>query len=205
MLGCGFTPLVSETLFATNRTGQLVWLLREQPEGWFGAGWPQMVGNAVEAVADRLLADGRGRAGRLAWGRVRPIRLRHPVGDRPPLDRVFNLGPLAGFGDADTPAQAAVGREVLGGPVFTPALRMVIDVGAWDRCRWALPGGQSGNPCSPHYDDQLDAWQSADGVPIAWAEDDVSAATRHTLRLAPAAAGPTSDTVTTQPASEHVR
>jgi penicillin amidase len=65
------------------------------------------------------------------------------------------------------------------------SLRMVIDVGAWGRSRFALPGGQSGNPLSPHYADQLPLWQCGDGVPIAWTEDEVRQATRQTLRLLP--------------------
>jgi penicillin amidase len=33
--------------------------------------------------------------------------------------------------------------------------RLIIDVGAWDDCLAALPGGQSGHPASPHYRDRL--------------------------------------------------
>jgi penicillin amidase len=67
--------------------------------------------------------------------------------------------------------------------LFAPALRMTVDVGNWAAARWALPGGQSGNPCSPHYDDQLPAWRDATGIPIAWTEEEQRRATRHTLRL----------------------
>lgn len=63
---------------------------------------------------------------------------------------------------------------------------MVIDVGNWQDSRWALPGGQSGNPTSPHYDDQLRRFQSAEGVLIPWTSQDIAAATRHTLHLQPA-------------------
>ena len=58
----------------------------------------------------------------------------------------------------------------------------------WDASRFALPGGQSGNPCSPHYADQLPLWlrwQDGEGVPIAWSPPAVAAAARETLRLEP--------------------
>ena len=62
---------------------------------------------------------------------------------------------------------------------------MVVDVGAWSNSRFSLPGGQSGNPLSPHYDDLLPLWLRGDGVPIAWTEDEVRQATVQTLELAP--------------------
>lgn len=62
---------------------------------------------------------------------------------------------------------------------------MVIDVGDWEACRVALPVGQSGNPLSTHYDDLLACWQTGDGVPIAWAPEDVERRTVASLTLAP--------------------
>src|SRR5262249_55231506 len=38
-LGRGFTPLVPHTLFSVNRVGQLVKLLRDQPDGWLERAW----------------------------------------------------------------------------------------------------------------------------------------------------------------------
>jgi penicillin amidase len=69
------------------------------------------------------------------------------------------------------------------------SLRMAIELGEWEQARFVLPGGQSGNPFSPHYGDQFDLWQKGDAFPIAWSEWMVARATRHTLVLRP---GPTS-------------
>jgi penicillin amidase len=62
---------------------------------------------------------------------------------------------------------------------------MVIDLGDWEACRFALPGGQSGNPVSPHYDDLLPSWSRGDGVPIAWSAASVDRAARDSLQLVP--------------------
>ena len=43
--------------------------------------------------------------------------------------------------------------------------RMVVD---GDGGVGTLPGGQSGNPLSPHYDDRLDAWATGDTEPMAF-------------------------------------
>jgi penicillin amidase len=62
---------------------------------------------------------------------------------------------------------------------------MVIDVGNWDASRFVLPGGQSGHPLSPHYDDQLPLWQRGEGIPIAWSPQRIDAVTETVLDLVP--------------------
>ena len=87
---------------------------------------------------------------------------------------------------ANTVAQAAAPPlEPTDPPIFIASLRLVIEVGNWDAARYVLPGGQSGNPVSPHYDDQFALWQRGEGVPIPWSEAAVTAATRATLLLRP--------------------
>jgi penicillin amidase len=185
-LGEGFTSLVPYTLFYVRRVGHLVHLLREQPEGWFERPWPQEMADALTVVVKSLQKHCGDKPGGWAWGRVRPLTLRHPVGERVPLDRVFNLGPFPWGGDANTVGQAST-------PPFNPttnppaiaSLRMVVDVGNWEKNRFALPGGQSGNPLSSHYDDLLPLWQRGEGVPIAWSPEEVTRVARFTLRLVP--------------------
>jgi penicillin amidase len=62
---------------------------------------------------------------------------------------------------------------------------MVVDVGAWDNSRWILPGGQSGNPLSPHYADQFPLWRRGEGIPIPWSDEEVEKAVTAMLRLVP--------------------
>ena len=73
-------------------------------------------------------------------------------------------------------------------PRFIPSLRFIVDVGEWDNSRFVLPGGQSGNPLSRHYDDQLPCWLRGEGFPIAWSDEAVDAAAADTLRVSPGAA-----------------
>ena len=182
-LGRGFTPLVAHSMFEFRWAGTLARLERDRPD-WLPP-WPQLVAEALDKVGVRLRAEHGPPGEGWAWGKVRPIRLAHPMGARSPLDRVYDLS-VPGQGDSGTIAQGEVNSDDPSeAPGFIPALRMVLDVGDWDAGRWSLPAGQSGNPCSPHYDDQLPRWQSGTGVPIAWSEEAVRAATHHTLRLVP--------------------
>jgi penicillin G amidase len=180
--GKGFHMLLPTTMYGRRRLGRLASRLRER-------------GDALE-IAEALEATGRGLRERFgddpagwAWGRVRPLVLHHPLGLRRPLGRIFDLGPYPLGGDAATIAQAPVETaDPAGPPSVVPSLRAVIDVGDWDACRWSMPGGQSGNPLSPHYADLLTFFLDGQGVPIAWSPEAVRAATVTALRLRPAGA-----------------
>ena len=102
------------------------------------------------------------------------------------LAPLFNRGPFPWGGDGNTISQAGTSPlRYLGNPLVVASLRAVIDIGAWEEARFALPGGQSGNPFSPHYDDLLAFWLRGEGVPIAWSEEAVASATRSILNLQP--------------------
>lgn len=184
VLGEGFNAVLPHSHMALRRNEHLARLLREQPAGWFSRGWPAEMGDALASVVRVLGERAGGGPERWAWGTVRPLTLVHPVGSKPPLDRVFNRGPIAFGGDASTIPQASVDHaSPLANPIGVPNLRAVIDVGEWEASRWVLAGGQSGNPFSPHYDDLLPAWQRGDGVAIAWSPERVREVARCTLRL----------------------
>ena len=185
-VGEGFIALVPHSAFSVRRVGHLVRLLREQPEGWFEQPWPQEIADALRKVMRTLRERYGDDPERWAWGRIRPLTLRHQVGERAPLDRVFNLGPFPWGGDANTIGQSLVPpANPTANPPFIASLRMVVDVGRWEESRFVLPGGQSGNPLSPHYDDLLPLWQRGEGVPIAWSPEEVARVARSTLRLVP--------------------
>jgi penicillin G amidase len=179
-VGGGFGQAVPRTSFGARTLGRLVDRLR--------------AGRGIERVPDALAAaaatlrerHGPDPAG-WAWGRVRPLRLLHPLGVRRPLDRLFNVGPVPVGGDANTPSQAGVHPlSPLANPAAIANQRTVIDLGDPERSRFVVAGGQSGNPLSPHYADLFEPWQRGDGVPIAWSRSAVDAARVDRLVLRPA-------------------
>jgi penicillin amidase len=184
--GRGFTPLVAYTMFTGRRVGHMVRLARAQPEGWFERPWPREIADAL-AAAVRTLRERYGEdPERWAWGHVRPLTLHHSVGEQAPLDRIFNLGPFPWGGDGNTLDQAGGDlTDPASNPLWIASMRMVVDVGNWEESCFTLPGGQSGNPLSPHYDDLLASWQRGEGVPVAWSAAKVEQVTRTVLRLVP--------------------
>ncbi len=185
-LGKSPAALMRLNFLGHRRTAHLARLLREQPPGWLPRPWPEEMADALAAAVTLLQKRYGNDASCWGWGRLRPVVLRHPLGRRKGLGHVFDLGPVPCGGDNDTVAQASVlPLDPLAPTDNTPSLRVVIDVGAWGNSRFVLPGGQSGNPLSPHYADQLPLWRRGEGVPMAWSPEEVRAAARQTLVLLP--------------------
>ena len=185
-LGRASNAIVPYTLLAARRTSHTSRLIREQPDGWFDEGWPAAMQSALAAAARTLRSRYGDDRGAWAWGSVRRLTLRHPAGERRVFSGIFNRGPFPLGGDGNTISQGAPALDdPTAGPMAIPSLRMAIDVGEWGNSRFSLPGGQSGNPVSPHYDDILPLWLRGEGVPIAWDPDAIRRSVVDELRLLP--------------------
>jgi penicillin G amidase len=177
-IGRGFGESMPRTSFGARTVSHLVNRLRA---GGQEAHIAAALSSAVETLRGRFGTDSAG----WAWGRVRPLGLRHPLGARPPLTGL-GVGPVAWGGDANTVAQAGVQPlDPLANPAAIANHRMVVDLGDLDASRYVLAGGQSGNPLSPHYADLFELWLRGDGVPIAWSDEAVASATVDHLVLRP--------------------
>jgi penicillin amidase len=185
-LAKGFTPLTPANLLIERRVGHAVRLLREQPVGWLPKPWPEEIADGLADAIHTLETRLGPESAKWAWGALRPLTFRHPFGERRPLHRVFNLGPLPWGGDTNTVSFATTDlTDPSRNPAASASARALFDVGNWDACRFSLPGGQSGNPLSSHYDDLLPHWRAGTGVAIAWSPLAVEEATAETLELVP--------------------
>jgi penicillin amidase len=98
------------------------------------------------------------------WGKVHTLEHRHPLGTIALLRLSFNVGPF--------PIKGA--REVIDNrgyeyndsgvyKVFAgPSTRRIIDFSDIENSRSILPTGQSGNPFSEHYKDQVEMYNKGD-------------------------------------------
>jgi len=120
------------------------------------------------------------------WGKIHHGFFEHAVSAvRDPKDKLsFNVGPLAKGGGDSTPMMAAYRpmdfRVTLGASV-----RIVIDVGDWDKSMWMNSPGQSGDPRSPHYNDLAPLWAKGKYVPMLYTRKAVEKALEARITLKP--------------------
>src|SRR5262245_25871014 len=180
-VGRGPSGLNAYSFLGFRRIAHLVGLINSQPDGWFAEGWPKEMASSLEEACSTFFSDKL-----RAWGTARPLTLQHLLMTRSPLRSVYDVGPVPIGGDEHTPCHASVLPLDPLGPVRSiPNLRAAIDVGEWSNSRFALAGGASGNPFSPHYTDLFEMWQKGEGVPIAFTPEEVRASTVEELRLVP--------------------
>ncbi|HUP55942.1 MAG TPA: penicillin acylase family protein, partial [Bdellovibrionota bacterium] len=140
LLGSTFVPgLIDHPLYSFRRHGWIVRLIRQKPEGWFAQGWDQEIREAFAAGCVRLRREHGEDPGAWGWGKLRPLEIRHALGQVPVLRPVFNLGPVPWGGDTNTVAQATNGTlNPFSNPGAISNLRTSIDVGEWDESRFVL-------------------------------------------------------------------
>jgi len=110
----------------------------------------------VEAVA-QLVKERGADLSQWQWGATNVLRL-HSMTQNPALDR----GGIAVRGDEFTLGPGDNGSEVTGGASW----RMVVDFSDLAHSFGMYPGGQSEDPSSPHYDDQMKPWAEGRYLPL---------------------------------------
>ena len=65
------------------------------------------------------------------------------------------------------------------------SVRIVLDVGDWDRSMAINAPGQSGDPDSAHYRDLMPLWAAGQYVPLLYSRKAVEAAAEQILELSP--------------------
>lgn len=121
------------------------------------------------------------------WGKAHSLTHGHPLGLQPPLDKVFNVGPLPVPGGHETPNNLS--HKVGPAPwsvVYGPSTRRLIDLADASRSLGINPVGQSGVLFDAHNRDQAEAYARGEYQPMHNAEADVARHSRSELTLQPA-------------------
>ena len=148
----------------------------------------ELLARAMEDARWELTAELGKDISSWSWGRLHQLTLKNQtLGTEGPgfLQYVLNRGPWnLGGGEA---AVNATGWNAAGGydVIWVPSMRMVVNVGDWDKSRWINLSGASGHAYSAHYTDQTDKWAKGELLDWAYGEQAVSAKTVDTLKLTP--------------------
>lgn len=190
-IGKGITPVLSEGSMLGERCVEWLLGLLDQPDShWWDLGGgetrqQQMLAALREAV-DMLKNTLGPEFGDWSWGKLHQLTLAHTLGSKKPLDRLFNRGPYPIGGDYDTLWNSGMARHTLeSGPVVGPPFRFIADLDDLGRSLGQLLPGQSGQPTSPHYADNIQPWLKGEYHPMLFHRPDVLEHAAATLKLLP--------------------
>ncbi len=109
------------------------------------------------------------------WGSYQPVRLSHPLAGVPLIGQQFAIAP---FPQRGSPSSVNVGASV--------SMRLIALPNNWDESMQGIVLGESGDPSSKHFKDQLEDWRAATPRVFPFTKDAVEKAARETMTLAPA-------------------
>ncbi len=112
------------------------------------------------------------------WGDTIPLTFHHPLsGGLPLLGRLLDVGPFPQAGTGTTVKQTT--------PGLGPSMRMVVDFSDFDQSMQNITLGESGQPFSPYYQDQFEAWYAGRSFPMLFSDAAVDEGAVHKLVLEP--------------------
>jgi penicillin amidase len=129
---------------------------------------------ARTTLTERLGAD----EAQWTWGSFTQARFPHPLASAPLIGQRFLIPPFPQNGSGGNTVTVNVGRHV--------SMRLIADTKDWDKTQQGIALGESGDPSSPHWKDQLDDWRGVTPRAFPFTSAAVASAARETLILAPA-------------------
>ena len=160
----------------------------ENPDTRFGTDPHKACALLLTETLQSALADCRQRLGDdpalWQWGRVHHAFFEHPLAPISPQAQVWNIGPFAHGGSATSPMHTGY-RPSDFRTMHGASVRIVVDVGDWDKSRCINAPGQSGDPRSPHYRNLAPLWADGQFVPLLYSREAVDREAETIYRLKP--------------------
>ena len=120
------------------------------------------------------------------WGKAHTLTHKHPLEQRAPLDKLFNIGSFAAPGGHEIPNNFSSGYGSAPWAVeYGPSTRRIIDFAAPEQALGVNPLGQSGVRFDRHYADQAKAYMQGQYFQQHLSTKDIHQNRQSTLRLLP--------------------
>lgn len=151
-------------------------VIGDQPKQWLPEGFNNYLEllkacekEARKELTARLGADDS----QWIWGRVAEVRFAHPLSSAPLIGQRFAIAALQENG-----SRSAFPTVNAGGLV---SMRFITDLSDWDKTEMGITLGESGDPSSPHWKDQLADWRAAKAGAFPFTRQGVAGTTMKTF------------------------
>ena len=163
-----------------------VQILLDQPDNpWWDGHRRTVLHSVLTATVNELKSKLDGDPADWTWGQLHTMTFAHPLGSIGLLRPIFNRGPFPMGGNWNTINSGAHLPDKPYAMALGPAYRIINDVGDWDNTRSIITSGQSGQPFSRHYADNIDDWQAVRYHLLPFSQSVVKEKAVHTLKLNP--------------------
>jgi penicillin amidase len=150
-------------------------LLDDPANPWWDGRRPEILSRALAAAVSQL--------GDQTWGDIHSYTAAHPLGSIGLLRPIFNRGPFPAGGNWNTVNSGGYYPDKPYAMALGPAYRIIADPANWDASLSIIPGGQSGQPFTPHYDDQIQPWLQVEYHPLPFSLEAIEQAAVNVLHL----------------------
>lgn len=167
----------------TNQHVLMDTIVAEWPAAWLPkdfANWPIFVASCAAETRANLAKKYGADESKWTFGQAVQIKFNHPLAAAPLVGNQFKIEPFPQNGNGYA---GGLGPTVNVGP--TVSMRLIADPGNWDNTRHGITLGESGNPQSVHYKDQLDDWRNVTPRVFPFSAQAVNNAARSSLTLMP--------------------
>jgi penicillin amidase len=191
VMGKGPTPILAESsLFGSHWLPWLIGKMDHPDSKWFDLGKGEtrddVMRLALRITVDELKSLFGNSMDEWSWGKLHQVTFQHILGSNRLLAPLFCLGPYPVGGDQSTIWATSTNFQNLNtDQMVGPPFRMIIDLKNLENSVSILAPGQSGNPASPHYRDQVQAWFNGSYHPILYHRSEIEKQAKHRLNLLP--------------------
>ncbi len=145
--------------------------------------WDALIGEAIESASEYLAGQFGSDPRVWRWDARHEMRWRHNLGRQPELADALNLPPVGVGGDATTvfATTSDHDKSVMAGVSY----RQIFDLADLNAAQICIPPGNSGQPGSPHYADNVERWREVGYHPLFIEWGDIEANAEARLELVP--------------------
>ena len=149
-------------------------ILRNPKSPWFASqSRSDLVARSLREAVDELSTALGDEMERWHWGRIHTLSLNHQLGRFSLLRPTVCVGPFPSSGDGTTVNLGFYRHSNPYHHTVGASLRLLIDLGDWERSGFILSSGQSGRPYSRHYADQTALWRNHEYIRLDGTEEEM--------------------------------